>query len=65
MLVISDSWLGQSVSLSHNVIGEAVASQKLQLQQPVKNTLEWVEQESSGEKKIIEYIEKKLDYYKG
>ena len=61
MLVISDSWLGQSVSLSHNVIGEAVASQKLQLQQPVKNTLEWVEQESSGEKKIIEYIEKKLE----
>lgn len=61
MLVISDTEMGRPMLVSYNTLGKAVGSQEKQLQQPIKDTLEWIEQETAVEKKVTQYIEKKLE----
>lgn len=61
LLVIRDTELGRPVIVSHNTLDKAVKSPKKQLQQPIEDTLEWVEQETAVEKKVTQYIEKKLE----
>lgn len=61
MLVISDTEMGRPMLVSYNTLGKAVGSKEKQLQQPIKDTLEWIEQETAVEKKVTQYIEKKLE----
>lgn len=60
MLVIRGTEMGQPMLISYSTLGMSFDKQRQKMQQPIEDTLEWIEQETAEEKAVSQYIEKKL-----